>query len=157
MSTTLRQRLASFVAAIPEGSLVPIGSVAKLMEESTPGDPDTRAPLTLEEVAARASAELFGGRRAITVPAVRKWTAQGLRGVVLEAFGRPRVVTPEAWERFVAAQQARGKKGSPPARERAASAEPADAGDEIDAMEEQFRAQQRARKQQRKGGADATR
>ena len=106
---TLRERLNDLIRPIPAGSLIPVDWISEEIAKAAEGGAAEASSLTLAEVAELARADLFGGRQTPTEGAVRKWTRDGKDGVRLEAFGRPRVVTPEAYAAFVSAIRAQGR------------------------------------------------
>lgn len=112
---TLQERLQQMVDPMPDEALVslPAGWLREQLLEERGRPAPERVALSLEAIASRAKDEIFGGRKQPSPGAVRKWIRDGKDGVKLEAFGRPYVVTEEAWKAFVDALREQGKQPTP--------------------------------------------
>lgn len=117
---SLEEHLGQLVRFAPPGTLVPVESLASLLEIYA-SEPARAAPagLSLGEVAERFARTVDGQRKMPQEGTVRKWIRVGLRGVKLRAFraGRTlRVLEPDLDE-FVRALAEQPLKPSAPAPE----------------------------------------
>lgn len=113
----LNEHLNQFVRYAPPGTLVPVDSIAELLQtyanqvepQPEPDPPEHLEPrlkwLSLGEVAERFTRLVDGELRTVKDGTVRKWARVGLRGVRLRAFrvGRHLQVLEEDFELFVRA------------------------------------------------------
>jgi hypothetical protein len=125
MKTTGIERLHSLVMESPDDTLFSARSLRGYFGAEENPRNLAEPGISFSEVG-QAVARAMGRQKPYSEAAVRQWVRKGLRGVKLEAFGRPGAVTRDSLDAFIGELRTRRRRSQPAAAPVAPFADPAD-------------------------------